>query len=406
MTPVFRSSDHGSQRFALAPAPEGAGIRTAEEWISLVRVLILLTLIPALWFGIIPIVHPALNAIIVLLGGYVILLAIGPRWLPGLRRADLVIVLDIFVVTLVVIISGSLNSPFVYLYYLTILEAAGRLNLRQALAASLAMTAIIILLWIHAGHIADLESTGFRLGAFIAGGFLLALLLGILAQEYRAARERLEGLQFDNDLSARLSGELRVEGVLETLLQVFLEAAQLRNGVAYLCDAKGTPRLAATRGVVWGRNADPHPVKRGLEHVLEVQSTRDERGLGLFGGLRDCHILAYVGAAPHHAGEAIQERLSQERIMPDIPIDGHIPGMHARDKPKGRIHHQRLKPVVLSGAGQHLEQLHLGPWLEFAFRGMVIQLDNRGNCLLGTRGARQDQDGEERRAEKEEIETP
>src|SRR5205807_129143 len=83
----------------------------------------------------------------------------------------------------------------------------------------------------------------FRLGVIIAGGFFMALFLGMLVQEYRIAAERarwtelldqrlqeatglleeqLRELRFYNDIASRLSGELRVEGVLEILLQVFL----------------------------------------------------------------------------------------------------------------------------------------------------------------------------------------
>ncbi|TMI81006.1 MAG: hypothetical protein E6H03_07455, partial [Bacillati bacterium ANGP1] len=95
------------------------GARTAEEWISLVRVMILLMLILALSLGIIPINHPTIHTTVALVGVYVLLLALGPRWFALLRKADLIIALDILVVTLVVIISGSLSSPFIYLYYLT-----------------------------------------------------------------------------------------------------------------------------------------------------------------------------------------------------------------------------------------------------------------------------------------------
>ncbi|TMJ07408.1 MAG: hypothetical protein E6H02_11500, partial [Bacillati bacterium ANGP1] len=216
--------------------------RTGEEWISLVRVLLLLALIPALWFGIIRVTTPAVNGIIMLFGGYVILLAVGPRWVRFLRRADLAIAFDILVVTLVVIISGNLNSPFLYLYYLTILEAAARLNLRQAIAAALAMAGLVVLLYTR-GEPSQLEAAGFRLGAIIAGGFFLALFLSMLVQEYRVTQDRilfaetldkrlkeatrqledqLQELRFYNELASRLSGELRVQGVLEILLEVFL----------------------------------------------------------------------------------------------------------------------------------------------------------------------------------------
>ena len=144
-----------------------------------------------------------------------------------------------------------MNSPFLYLYYLTILEAAARLDLRQSLASSMAMGAMVILLWMRGGQVEALETTGFRLGVFIASGFFLALLLGILVQEYRAAHERLTELQVDSDLASRLSGELRVEAVMEILLDVFLRIVQLPNGVAYAYNEKGTPHFVSARGCLW-----------------------------------------------------------------------------------------------------------------------------------------------------------
>jgi putative nucleotidyltransferase with HDIG domain len=168
-------------------------VRTAEAWISLVRAALLSTLIPAVWLGIIPVYQPAVNGVLLLLGGYIIVLAFGPVWVPWLRKSDLIISMDIFVITLVVLISGTTDSPFLYLYYLTILEAAARLNLRQAVAASIAITGIIVLLWVQGGGVAEFVQSvqQFRLGAFIAGGFFLALFLGLLVQEHNTTRQRL-----------------------------------------------------------------------------------------------------------------------------------------------------------------------------------------------------------------------
>jgi putative nucleotidyltransferase with HDIG domain len=168
----------------------GSGVveaRPSDAWISLIRVVVLLTLIPASWFGIIPIAHPDIPPIVLALGGYVILLTVGPRHLMVLRKADLIIVLDILMIALVIGISGDLASPFRYLYYLVILEAAARMNLRHALAASVAVAAVVVLLWARAGQGALLETTGFQVGAFIASGFLLALFLGTLIEEHRTA---------------------------------------------------------------------------------------------------------------------------------------------------------------------------------------------------------------------------
>ncbi len=247
---------------------------TSEGWIGLVRVAILLMLIPALWFGIIPVTASTVNGIMAVFGGYAILLALGPRWLQPLRKTDLIIASDILVVTLVVLLSGSLNSPFIYLYSLTTLEAAARFNFREAIAASLAMVAMIVLLWARSGELAMLQTTAVRRGAVIAGGFLLALLLSVLVQAYRATRkppqraeqpdqqlldttaqleEQLQELRSYNELAGRLSGELRVEGVLEILLQFILAATGLPKGVAYVLGEDGAPQFATALGVDWGK---------------------------------------------------------------------------------------------------------------------------------------------------------
>jgi diguanylate cyclase (GGDEF)-like protein len=250
---------------------------TSEGWIGLVRVAILLMLIPALWFGVIPVTASTVTGIIALFGGYAILVALGPRWLQPLRKADLIIASDILVVTLAVLLSGSLNSPFIYLYCLTTLEAAARFNFRQAIAASLAMVAMIVLLWTRSGELAMLQTTAFRRGAVIAGGFLLALLLSVLVQGYRATRtrpkraeapeppepqlpdttaqleEQLQESRSFNELAGRLSGELRVEGVLEILLQFVLAATGLPKGVAYVLGEDGAPQFATALGVDWGK---------------------------------------------------------------------------------------------------------------------------------------------------------
>jgi hypothetical protein len=108
------------------------------------------------------------------------------------------------VVTLVVSISGGINSPFVFLCYLTIVETAARLNVRQALTASLAMAGMLVLLGVRAGWDETAVTAGFKLGALMAGGFFLALFLGMLVQEYRAGHERTWwGAQLDHARAQR-----------------------------------------------------------------------------------------------------------------------------------------------------------------------------------------------------------
>jgi len=233
----------------LAPPPPALlGVRTAEEWISLIRVLVLLSLIPALWFGIIGITHPGVTSIVVFLGTYVIALALGPRRFGLLQKTDLVVALDILVVTLVVSISGGINSPFVFLFYLTIVEAAARLNVRQAITASLAMAAMLVLLGVRAGWGETAVTAGFKLGALMAGGFFLALFLGMLVQEYRASHERTWwGAQLDQaraqrtaeleafyDLSMRLRAARDADEMYPILVDHAIELLQADHGALAL----------------------------------------------------------------------------------------------------------------------------------------------------------------------------
>jgi diguanylate cyclase (GGDEF)-like protein len=235
-----------------------AAAHTAEEWVSLVRVLLLLGLIPALWFGVLTAPRPVVDAVVLLLGGYVLFLAVGPRRLRILQKVDLVVVLDLGVVTLIVLVSGSASSPFLYLYYLIILEAACRFNLRQAMAASMAMASVAVMLWMREGYPEALETVGFRLGASVAGGFFLSLLLGVLVQEYRTSHDRVTELMFDNDLVTRLSGELRVNGVAELLLRVFLDVTRLPKAAVYVPDDRGGLTCVAAQGFT-PQERDPSP---------------------------------------------------------------------------------------------------------------------------------------------------
>jgi len=235
---------------------------------------------PAAWLGMIT-PEPGSLIIQVLLGGYVILMTVGPRRAPALRRPDVTLVLDLLVIALLLIISGDLGSPFIYLYYLVILEGAVRLNLRQALAASIAAAAIIVLLGILTGHVEALMTSGFRLGVFMSGGFLLALLLSLFVQEQRVAQERarwgslldrrlneatshlkaqLEEVQFYNELASSLSGKLHMDEVMEILLKSLLAITGLGSGLAYLVGEDDNLGLVATRGIPGiqdKENADP-----------------------------------------------------------------------------------------------------------------------------------------------------
>lgn len=241
----------------------------AALWPTLVRLLILVTLIPATVLGVIAVPPAGAVATIAVLGAYVVFLAAGASRLQILRRADLILVLDLMVITAVALLSGSLNSPFLYLYYLAILEAAVSLDLRQALAAAIATAGLLLLMWTAGGQAATFATAGFHLGAFMAGAFLLALVLGMVAQEHRASAQqarwtaeldrrlaeatrelkaRVEELETYNGIARQLSGELRVESVMDALLEAFRGLVGAERGVGHVVTEAGGLRTSVSHG--------------------------------------------------------------------------------------------------------------------------------------------------------------
>jgi len=258
-----------NQSTALVPPLRVTSSSTGERWVTLVRVAILVGLVPALLSGFVHIESAAIKPIAGLFGGYALLLALGLRWPLG-RWPDLPIAADIIVITAAVLASGHLHSPFIYLYYLAVVEAAARFTFRQAGTASLTMAAMIALFWGASRKFPLVDAIGLRRSAFMIGGFLLAMLLGAIVHEYRSRSRRpqpapqealppvpppsgadaapeapLDELQFSNQLTARLAGELRIKSVLAILIEEVLEATGLATGAAFIAGEDGVPRFAA-----------------------------------------------------------------------------------------------------------------------------------------------------------------
>ncbi|HLJ61827.1 MAG TPA: HD-GYP domain-containing protein [bacterium] len=157
------------------------------EWGGFVRLLVCFALTVAIEMGTIPVTGSVIAWLPPFLVAYVVLLTVAPQMVPALRKPDLIIVLDIVVITFIVMMSGDLGSPFLYLYYLAILEAAARMDLKQAFAAATATAATIALLWTWMGQGSPLGPNGVHIGAFVGGGFFLALYFGTLIQEGRTS---------------------------------------------------------------------------------------------------------------------------------------------------------------------------------------------------------------------------
>jgi diguanylate cyclase (GGDEF)-like protein len=316
----------GAVPFSLVPSRDRHAV---EDRISVVRLAVLLALIPGVWFGVIPVGDAALDQVIILLGSYVVLLALAHRRVRSLHKADMVIVLDLFVITAMVEMAGDTYNPFIYLYYLTILEAAARLNIRQAIASSLAMAAMIILVSIRGGYTEMLQTTGFRLGAVIAGGFFLALVLGLSLQEYRGTRDRLQGLEFSNELATQLSGKLRTESVVASLADFFQQATDIDRVAAFLPTEDGGWRCVLSRGEpLLGQQLSPDllglPSGEGQDGELVVQPHSEPAGQR--GGAIAAVRLSAGGHATAWLCGVGQARLSSDepvhRLVKAIAVQG------------------------------------------------------------------------------------
>lgn len=274
------------------PSADGSQSRPSPLWPTLVRLLILATLIPATWLGVIVVPPAGAVATMAVLAAYVMFLAAGAGRFPILRRPDLILVLDLTVITALLFLSGTLSSPFIYLYYLAILEAAVNLDLRQALAAAIATAGLLLLLWTAGGQSSMFATAGFHLGAFMAGAFLLALVLGMVAQEHRASvqqarwnveldrrlaeatREleaRVEELETYNEIARQISGELRVEGVMDALLQAFRRLVGAEVGIGHVVAEAGGLRASVSHGSVPEEPAAPDPALPANPESGDVQ---------------------------------------------------------------------------------------------------------------------------------------
>ncbi len=180
-----------STELAPAAATPEAAIR-AERRIALVRLLVLLSLLPLLWWDVIsPATETALVGLTILIGGYVLgaLLVV-----PRLRRApreDVFLTIDILAATVLVVFTGGVDSSLLFLLYLPMLVAALRFDLRRTLLSAIAVSAIVVWMWsVAEGGLPSLGSTAVRVGLFSFGSFVMALFFGTLAHETRLSVAR------------------------------------------------------------------------------------------------------------------------------------------------------------------------------------------------------------------------
>ncbi len=216
-----------------------------ERKVSLVRLVVLLALLPVFWWNVVsPETELVLIGLTVLIAGYILVtLFIIPRLRRTLRQ-DLLLTIDILAITALVWFTGGINSSLLFLFYLPILSAAVRLDLRESILSAVAVSGIVVWMWTMAeGGLPSLGSTTLRVGLLTGSSLFLAFFFSILAQESRLLRQRAElnrqlneklaeateqlrrrlaELEFAYELSRRLAGATDTA----TVLMIVVEAAQ------------------------------------------------------------------------------------------------------------------------------------------------------------------------------------
>ena len=222
--------------------PEGH----VERKVSLIRLLILFALLPILWWDVVP---PETKLVLIgltaLLACYILVALIVLPRLRGVLRQDVFLTIDILAITALVWYTGGINSSLLFLFYLPVLAAAIRLELREAILSAVAVSGIVIWMWnVAEGGLPSLGSSTLRVGLFTGSSLVTALIFGIMAQESRLLKEhgrknrelsdrlaesteqlrrRLGELEFAYDLSRKLAGVTDTAAVLVKVT----EAAQL-----------------------------------------------------------------------------------------------------------------------------------------------------------------------------------
>lgn len=239
-----------------------AGEIRTERRIAAVRLIVLSALVPLLWGDVIPPASRfALSWLTLLLFAYILVAAFLLPRLWTVPRKDLFLAIDILAITALVFFTGRIRSPLLFLFYLPIIAAAVRFDLRQTFLSAVAVSGFVVWMWsISEGGLAALGRSGVKVGLFTAGSFALASLFGLLAQETRLSearallsrtldqklaeataqlRQRLAELEALYTLSSRLSRATDVPQVLEAMAESARQQMAAPYGAVFMYDHVG-----------------------------------------------------------------------------------------------------------------------------------------------------------------------
>lgn len=272
-------------------------LQDPDQKIAVVRLLVLFALLPLMWWDVVsPDTQQVLIGLTALIAAYILLaLFVLPRF-PHRLRDDLLLTIDIISVAALVWFTGGIRSSLLFLFYLPILAAAIRLDLRQAILSALAISGIVVWMWnMWEGtqlSLEALESANLRMGLFAGSSLAVAFIFGFMAQEGRILRDRatrnrelnnqlstateqlqrrLGELEFAYEFSRRLAAVTDTAAVLVTVTKAAKQLLRAPHGAVFLANpADGEFDAAYSAGLT---EQDTAPVMRAC--AREVKRTAD-----------------------------------------------------------------------------------------------------------------------------------
>ena len=141
--------------------------------------------------------------------------------LPAARahRTVILTTLDILLITWLVHATDGVSSELYILYYLPVLQAGLRLDLRDAVGASVLATVCYLFIGLVTGPVqVTIQSTGvLRMATFSVSAIIIAILLGLLAKQARSQRSERERAQ---ELLSRTSAIYEIARALNSTLDL------------------------------------------------------------------------------------------------------------------------------------------------------------------------------------------
>jgi diguanylate cyclase (GGDEF)-like protein len=253
-----------------------------------------------------------LDWVLVVGAAYVLITTFVPVWFPAARaqRALVFTALDILLITWMVHATDGVSSELYILYYLPVLQAGLRLDLRDAIGASVLATVCYLFIGLVTGPVqVTVQSTGvLRMATFSVSAIIIAILLGLAARQARSQRSERERAQ---ELLDRTAAIYEIARALNSTLELEDLVAALGETAVRECGAEAARvtlvgndeeldvREASGRTDLLGQSdADLAPVRWVLQNE-EVIAVKGERvSPGAAAGIRPPGAVRHYMAAP------------------------------------------------------------------------------------------------------------